>query len=122
MAEERGMVSSGRQQRGEVFSLLGQHIETVGIESFFANISKWADCAFIDTIVLLAHHKEWPSNQDRFASDLFLINEIQSTWLKKFTMAAQQSPIPIILGGHSLLTGDLLAFCLLAKRQVSVGD
>jgi len=121
MAEERGMVSSGRQERGEVYSLLAAHIEQVGVTRFFGEMPAWADAAFIDTRVLLAHHSVWPSDEDRFASDLGLVAEISDPWLRAFTEAAVAAPIPVILGGHSLLVGDLLAICQILRSKAGDG-
>jgi hypothetical protein len=111
ISEERGMVSSGRQARGEVYSLLADHLELIGPDAFFATLARQADAAFIDTRPLLAHHGRWPSDADRFASDLGLVDQIGDEWLREFTAAAVAAPIPIILGGHSLLAGDMFAFC-----------
>jgi 2-phospho-L-lactate guanylyltransferase (CobY/MobA/RfbA family) len=111
VSEERGMVSSGRQARGEVYSLLADHIALIGPDAFFARLSEQADAAFIDTRPLLAHHGRWPSDADRFASDLGLAEQIGDEWLRAFTRAAVAAPIPVILGGHSLLAGDMFAFC-----------
>ena len=117
LAEERGMVSSGREERGEVYSLLAEWLEQVGVEPFFAGIHQWADLAFIDSRVLMAHHQLKVPASDRFASDLGLLTQIQSPWLHAFTEAVQHAKIPILLGGHSLLAGNLLAFCDLLQSS-----
>ncbi|HZD10649.1 MAG TPA: hypothetical protein VE553_04840 [Candidatus Binatia bacterium] len=111
VSEERGMVSSGRQARGEVRSLLAAHIEVVGLDPFFAMLGEWAGAAFIDTRVLLAHHGLWPDDASRFASDLGKIERIEDDWLRAFTLAAQEATIPVVLGGHGLMSGAMLAFC-----------
>lgn len=111
LSEERGMVSSGRLQRGEVFSILGDYISKMGIPEFFEMLSNQAQAAFIDTRVLLGHQRSWPSRSDRFYSDLGIASKIADPWLREFTTAALAVPIPIILGGHGLLSGNLLAFC-----------
>ena len=111
VSEERGMVSSGRQARGEVRSLLAAHIESIGLKTFMETLSQWADAAFIDTRVLLAHHGRWPDTASRFASDLGHAAQVDDAWLRAFTEAALAAPIPIVLGGHGLLSGDMLAFC-----------
>jgi CTP:molybdopterin cytidylyltransferase MocA len=110
-SEERGMVSSGRQGRGEVFSFFADYLEAVGPESFFEKLSGQVQAALIDSRVLLAHHSLWPDEADRFASDLGLVAQIKDPWLRAFTAAAMAAPIPVLLGGHSLLAGDLFAFC-----------
>lgn len=111
LSEERGMVSSGRQSAGQVRSLLGEHIQAVGLSRFFTWLAQTADAAFLDTRVLLAHFGLEPTAEDRFASDLSQPDFIQNTWLRELTEMVAQSPIPIILGGHSLLAGNMLAFC-----------
>jgi hypothetical protein len=105
------MVSSGRLLRGEVFSILGDYISKMGITEFFEMLSNQAQAAFIDTRVLLGHQRSWPSRSDRFYSDLGIASKIADPWLREFTTAALAVPIPIILGGHGLLSGNLLAFC-----------
>ncbi len=109
LAEERGMVSSGRQERGEVFSLLGAHLETMGIERFFETLSSWTDAALLDTRVLLAHHRLWPSDDDRFASDLGWAEQVADPWLRRLTSAARDAGVPVLLGGHGLMAGALFA-------------
>ncbi len=111
LAEERGMASSGRQDTGQVRSLVGEYIQLVGLPRFFDLLTDWADVAFLDTRVLLAHRNLWPGDSDRFASDLGRVRDIQDPWLRELTELAVNSPIPILLGGHSLLAGDMLAFC-----------
>jgi hypothetical protein len=110
-SEERGMVSSGRQARGEVYSFLADYLDTIGPEAFFEKLSGQVQAALIDSRVLMAHHHIWPDETDRFASDLGLVEQIEAPWLREFTAAAQAAPIPVLLGGHSLLAGDLFAFC-----------
>lgn len=110
-SEERGMVSSGRQARGEVFSFFADYLTAVGPSAFFEKLAEQEDAALIDSRVLLAHHNLWPDEADRFASDLGLVDQIKDPWLREFTAAAMAAPIPVLLGGHSLLAGDLFAFC-----------
>lgn len=111
VSEERGMVSSGRQSRGEVRSLLASYVDHLGLEGFFAILPQWADAAFIDTRVLLAHRGCWPDPQSRFASDLGRPQDVADDWLRRFTEQALQAAIPVILGGHGLMSGAMLALC-----------
>lgn len=105
------MVSSGRQARGEARSLLAAHIEAVGLDAFFETLAAWSGAAFIDTRVLLAHHGRWPDAPSRFASDLGQAEQVEDDWLRAFTEAAVAAPIPVILGGHGLMSGAMLALC-----------
>ena len=110
-SEERGMKSLGRVEAKEVVSLLGLLIEHAGLEKFFEYLSVLARCAFIDSRVLTYHYQQYPSDRDRFLSDLGLWQEVENPWLKEFTRAAVECPIPVILGGHSLVAGSLWALC-----------
>ncbi len=120
ISEERGMVSSGRLARGEVYSYLGAYIDAVGLQSFFNTLAQQVQAALIDTRVLLAHRGHWPADNDRFNSDLGIVDQIQDSWLRTFTIGALEAPIPIIFGGHGLLSGDL--FALSDLLQGKTGD
>ena len=108
-SEERGMRASGRQARGEALSLLGFYLEEVGLEGFFATLAKMSQAAFLDSRVLFAHRRIWPSAADRFYSDMRQSEKITDPWVRHFTEAAIAAPIPIVLGGHSLVAGGLYA-------------
>lgn len=108
-SEERGMVASERLDRGEVRSLLGRLLELLGPEGFFEELSRLVDVAIIDSRVLMASHRHYPDDADRYASDLFLPDEISDPWLRDFTAAAAKASIPILLGGHGTVAGGLYA-------------
>lgn len=108
-AEERGMRVSGRQARGEVRSLLGFYLAQVDIERFFTTLAELGQAAFIDSRVIFAHRGLWPSAADRFYSDLRRPDKIGDPFVRRFTEAAIEAPIPIVLGGHSLVSGGLYA-------------
>jgi hypothetical protein len=108
-SEERGMHASGRQTRGEVQSLLARYIDAVGIARFFDDVAEMSDAALLDSRVILAAKQIWPDAEDRFASDLLLPNVIRDPFLRDFTRAAAERSIPIVLGGHSLVSAGLWA-------------
>lgn len=108
-AEERGMRASGRQGRGEVRSLLADYLQLVDVEGFFGELAELADAAFIDSRVILAARGLWPSRQDRFNSDLLRWDEVDEPFLRRFTRAAAESGLPTVLGGHSVVSGGLMA-------------
>ena len=108
-SEERGMRASGRQARGEAVSLLGFYLEEVGLEKFFATLAEMSQAVFLDSRVLFAHLGIWPSAADRFYSDLRQPEKISDPWVRRFTEAAIEAPIPVVLGGHSLVSGGLYA-------------
>src|SRR5688500_8520931 len=47
--------------------------------------------------------RAWPAPDDRFASDLLLADRIADPWLAALTRSAAAAPIPVLLGGHSLV-------------------
>ena len=108
-SEERGMRASGRDERGLVRSLLGFHLDTVGAENFFATLTNLCDAAIIDSRVLFTHRHLRPTAPDRFYSDLLEPDSIRDPWIKEFTHAARAASIPILFGGHSLVSGGLYA-------------
>ena len=108
-AEERGMRASGRQARGEVRSLLADYLALVGEEGFFAELSSLADGVLFDNRVLLAARHSWPPAADRFHSDLLRWEAVSDPFLRRFTQAAAEADIPIVLGGHSVVSGGLMA-------------
>ncbi len=109
LSEERGMRASGRQARGEVRSLLGFYLDAVGVETFFARLEQLGQAAFIDNRVVLAHWQVWPSDADRFYADLCQPEQIADERLRALVEAAMAAPIPVVMGGHSLVSGGLYA-------------
>jgi CTP:molybdopterin cytidylyltransferase MocA len=109
LSEERGMRASGRQARGEVRSLLGYYLDAVGLERFFGALATMGQALFLDSRVVFAHHGLWPSAKDRFSSDLRQPAGISDPFVRDFTEASMAAPIPVIMGGHSLVSGGIYA-------------
>lgn len=107
ISEERGMRASGRLARGEVRSLAGVLVERLGPADFFALLAEVCDVALLDTRLLFAHLRRQPSAADRFASDLLAPAEIADPVVRAFTAAAASASLPVLLGGHSLVSGGL---------------
>jgi hypothetical protein len=79
-----------------------------GPEALGAVAAELGDGAFIDSRVLLAHRlgadeTAWPPAEDRFASDLLLVDRVADPWVRALTASARDATIPIVLGGHSLV-------------------
>ena len=101
---ERTAVSRGRAPR----SVLGLVLDDRGPEALAAVLSELGDAAIVDTRVLLAHRlganeAAWPRAEDRFASDLLLPDHVADPWLRALTTSAIEAPVPILLGGHTLV-------------------
>jgi hypothetical protein len=108
-SEERGMRASGRQARNEVRSLLGYHVEEVGLVRFFKELATMAQAVFLDNRVIFAHKGMWPTAADRFFSDLRQPESIFDPFVRALTEAAMAAPVPVIMGGHSLVSGGMYA-------------
>jgi hypothetical protein len=107
-SEERGMRADGRLERGEARSLLGMMMENVGMDRFFQQvIPQLGKAVFLDDRVLWAHHGVWPATSDRYNSDLYRPQAISDPFVRQFTESAMACPVPVVLGGHSLVTGGL---------------
>lgn len=108
-SEERGMRASGRQARGQVRSLLGYHLDAVGFVRFFEALATMGQAVFLDNRVIFAHRGTWPTAADRFHSDLRQIAQISDPFVRALTEAAMDAPVPVIMGGHSLVSGGMYA-------------
>jgi len=89
-------------------SVLGMLLDARGPASLGAILAELADAAVLDTRVLLAHRlgadeSAWPPLADRLASDLLRPDEVADPWLRDVTAAAAAAPIPVLLGGHTLV-------------------
>ncbi len=106
-SEERGMRALNRAEKGEVVSLVSTMIDWMGPKAFFEKLSSLASVVFMDTRVTFAHWKKKLSDWDRFHSDLGQVSKIQDEQLREFTEAAFSCGIPVVLGGHSLVSGGI---------------
>lgn len=116
-SEERGMRAFGRDKPGMARSLIGKMIESGGPRAFFADLAWCSDAAFIDTRVLLAHMGAALSQEERFCSDLFLWENVQSGDAACLVRAALDAQIPVMLGGHSLVSGAVRALAACTGRR-----
>jgi len=79
-----------------------------GPEALGTVVAELGEAVIVDTRVLLAHRlgadeSGWPGAEDRFSSDLLLPDGIRDPWLRGLTASARDSPIPVLLGGHTLV-------------------
>jgi hypothetical protein len=107
LVEERGLRTGEPGQRPPA-SVLGALLDLDGPEALGAHLARLGEAAIVDTRVLLAHRLgadegAWPPTEDRSASDLLLHERIADRWLRALTLAAVEAPIPVVLGGHTLV-------------------
>jgi hypothetical protein len=117
-SEERSMVATQRQAH-EIFSFMADHIERIGPVGFAAQLAQTSDLVLFDTRVYMAHHQIWPSDEERFASDMGQIEKIGDARLRHLTDVMTQAPIPILLGGHNVVAGGLYALTEIADLSAA---
>jgi hypothetical protein len=107
LIEERGFRTRRSGQR-PARSALGLVLDRDGPAALGERLAELGDAALVDSRVLIAHRfgaeeRGWPRAEDRFASDLLLAERIDDPWLRALTRSALDAPIPIVLGGHTLV-------------------
>lgn len=101
------------------FSLLSPIVRHLGIPFFFTQLLPSAcNLALIDVFSFFSDFPDIPSLGERCAMDLNDLSAISTPLLLEIQEAASQSPIPILLGGHSTVSGTLI---LLSKYSLSKG-
>jgi hypothetical protein len=108
--EERGM----RSARDHVpRSLLAAWSERLGSADLVNELAALADAVILDSRVLMAARAgssdaaAWPPEEERFASDFLDHARIETAWLKELTLAAAEASVPVLLGGHALVSDGL---------------
>lgn len=115
LVEERGLRAASRLALGgspgsarRPRSILGMALERDGPGALGARLAELGDAALVDSRVLLADRVgadegSWPRAEARYASDLLDPSAIDDPWLAALTASAADAPIPVLLGGHSLV-------------------
>jgi CTP:molybdopterin cytidylyltransferase MocA len=115
-SEERGMKALQREEKGQVVSLVADLIDAVGPQRFFHQLESVCAAVFLDTRVVFANRGRKVTEWDRYHSDLGMVDQIEDPWVKTFTEAALACRVPVVLGGHSVVSGGLW---LLADRAIA---
>jgi hypothetical protein len=107
LIEERGLRTRRAGQRPAA-SMLGALLDRDGPAALGEHLAGLGEAAIVDTRVLLAHHfgadeAGWPIPEDRFASDLLAPADVADAWLRDLTASVVNAPIPVLLGGHTLV-------------------
>ena len=107
LAEERGLRTAAPGQRPPR-ATLGRLLADRGPAALADLVAELADGAILDSRVLLADRlgiddRRWPTAEDRFASDLLRAADVEDPWLRTLTTSAAGAPMPILLGGHTLV-------------------
>ncbi len=108
--EERGM-RAARDHRPR--SLLARWIEERGPAGLVAELAALGDAVILDSRVLMAalagsaDAAAWPPSEERFAADFGDPGPIRTGWLAELVQAARDASVPILMGGHALVSDGL---------------
>lgn len=105
-SEGRGS-HSGTGTEGSTPSLGGHLLKTSGPKGLVERLADQGTGLFLDTRVLFDYQGQWPSRPERFTSDLLEPDRVNTPYLRKLTEAALDSEKPVVLGGHSIISGAL---------------
>ena len=103
LSEERGLRTRGRPAR----SLLAALYERTGAEQFAEVLESLGDAVIWDTRPLLSHLGWDVSRCDRFWADLGRWMDIEHEGLRE--LVRELSDSAVLMGGHSLVSGGMLA-------------
>ncbi len=110
--EERGM-RSARGSDAPPRSLLAAMMMRSSPSELVAELSCLGDAVVLDTRVLMAalsgsaDAASWPPEEERLASDFGDRSRVATPWLRELTEAAAQASVPILFGGHALVSDGL---------------
>lgn len=108
--EERGMRAAPDHAPR---SLLADWVTRLGPADLIGELATLGDAVILDSRVLMAalagssDTDTWPPEEERFASDFGDAGPINTPWLAELTAAAAASPVPVVLGGHALVSDGL---------------
>lgn len=102
---------SARDQRPR--SLLAAWMERLGPRELVAQLDSLTDAVILDSRVVMAalagsaDAAAWPAEEERFASDFGDAARVATPWLRELTEAAASASIPVLTGGHALVSDGL---------------
>ncbi|UCF09834.1 MAG: hypothetical protein JSW65_07185 [Candidatus Bipolaricaulota bacterium] len=103
-------ILEGRGMRGypdRPGTVLGALVDRTSPEILFDRLGRLCDAAIIDSRPFLSPEGELPPAEDRFSSDLMAPAEVTDEHWRRFTEAAMTCDVPVLLGGHNLVSGGL---------------
>lgn len=110
--EERGM-RSARADGGVPRSVLATLMARSSPAALIAELTRLGDAVVLDTRVLMAavvgsaEAHDWPPDEERFSSDFGDARRIATPWLRELTETAAASSVPVLFGGHALVSDGL---------------
>ena len=112
LVEERGM-RSARDPDSPPRSILASLMARSSPAELIEELARMGDAVVLDTRVLMASvggssdASAWPPEEERFASDFGDHGRVATPWLRELTEAAGGASVPILFGGHALVSDGL---------------
>jgi len=109
--EERGMRSARRG--GAPRSLLAAFMGCTAPAALIGELASLGDAVVLDTRVLMAalagsaDAAAWPPEEERLAADFGDARRVGTPWLRELTVAAAEAAVPVLCGGHALVSDGL---------------
>jgi hypothetical protein len=94
-------------------SMLTAFMERTSPAELIAELSRLGDAVVLDTRVLMAalagsaDAAAWPPEEERLAADFGDASRVATPWLRELTEAAASAPVPVLFGGHALVSDGL---------------
>jgi hypothetical protein len=110
--EERGM-RSARSGSDRPRSLLATVLRRTSPAELVGELASLGDAVVLDTRVLMASlagsadAAAWPPEEERLASDFGDVSRVATPWLRELTEAAAAASVPMLFGGHALVSDGL---------------
>jgi|GEM_PF-895296 hypothetical protein len=114
LIEGRGMKAEGLPVR----SLLKELLASRGPRGLVAALAAIGDVVVWDVRTLFGALGVWPSPEERFAFDLLEWDTLGDPRLRELARAVAESPVPFLVGGHSLVSGAMYLAVELAWQRV----
>lgn len=116
-SEGRGLAASdnsGQQSNRLLRGVANQE----GPKGLIDKLARAGDGVVLDSRLLLPTRQNWPSAADRYWSDLGHVDPVEDQFLEQLTRSARSASVPVVLGGHSMVSGGLLLLADAAWEQV----
>ena len=100
-------------RKGHPRSILAALMQRSSPAVLIEELTRLGDAVILDTRVLMASVAEspdagaWPPEEERFASDFGDHARIDTPWLRELTQAAASAWVPVLFGGHALVSDGL---------------
>ena len=105
LSEERGLKVRGRASA----SLLSKIFQSENFDIFFDMFENICNACILDTRVIFSLFAGEYDQEELYLSDMQMWKQIKNPFIKSFTKKVSESKVPIILGGHSIVNGGLMA-------------